>query len=53
MSIIFPNKLESVAGLIIKEVTDFSSTEDLSNGKIVPESHDKGAYTCKIQALIS
>ena len=52
MSIIFANKLKSVAGHS-KEATDFASTEDLSNGKIVPESHDKGAYTCKIQALIS
>ena len=44
MSIIFPNKLESVAGLI-KEVTDFSSTEDLINGITVTDSHDKGACT--------
>ena len=52
MFIIFPKKLESIKGLY-EEVTDLSRTEDLSNGLIVPESHDNGAYPCKIQSLIS
>ena len=42
ISFIFSNKLESFLGLH-EEVTDISSTADLNNGIIVPESRDKRA----------